>query len=69
MKTILLIFAYSLLLLPCLLVLNESESFVPNLIGLTYMIALVSYIKHNKKIAIALKKLAARLNKGDSKFI
>jgi len=69
MKTILLIFAYLLLFLPCLLILNESESFVPNLIGLTYMIALTSYIKHNKKIVIALKKLAARLNKGDNKFI
>lgn len=69
MKTTLLIFAYSLFLLPCLLVLNESDSFVPNLIGLTYMIALVSYIKHNKKMVIALKKLVARLNKGDSKFI
>lgn len=69
MKTIFLIFAYSLLLLPCLLTLNESESFTPNLIGLLYMIALVSYIKHNNKIVIALKKLAARLNRGDSKFI
>jgi len=69
MKTILLIFAYSILLLPCLLILNESNTFVPNLIGLTYMIALTSYIKHNKKIVIALKKLAARLNRGDSEFI
>lgn len=45
MKTIIIA---TILLLPCLAVFNESETFVPNILGMFYMFALYFASKTNK---------------------
>lgn len=41
MKDVLYMIAFAVILSPCLLILNESDTFVPNFIGLAYLILLV----------------------------
>lgn len=47
MKTI---FLSTILFLPCLLVLNESETIIPNLIGITYIVALFVLSRKSERI-------------------
>lgn len=47
MKTLLL---STILFLPCLLVLNESETLIPNLVGITYIIALFVLSRKSERI-------------------
>lgn len=47
MKTLLL---STILFLPCLLVLNESETIMPNLIGIAYIVALFVLSRKSERI-------------------
>lgn len=47
MKTLLL---FTILFLPCLLVLNESETIMPNLIGIAYIVALSVLSRKSERI-------------------
>ena len=60
MRNIITIFAGILLVLPCLLVLNESENVALNVAGLLYSFALtlaVKYAKEFKAFRIKMKQL------------
>ena len=60
MRNIITIFAGVLLVLPCLLVLNESENVALNIVGLLYSFALTlafKYAKEFKVFRIKMKQL------------
>lgn len=52
----------TLLLIPCLAAFNESNSFVPNIIGLSYMAAII-FGSRTRKGRLFLKKLERETNR------
>lgn len=66
MKYTLNIIILFVLLLPCLLVLNESEDYWINIVGLLYSVALSLAIKYSndfKHVRVFMKKLVERMEK------
>ena len=52
MRNILTVFVGVLLVLPCLLVLNESDNVVLNIVGLLYSVALTLALKYAKEFKV-----------------
>lgn len=64
MKQVLIIFVATLMFLPCLAVFNESDSFVPNLIGFVYIAFLAIWFrtKYGRKQLTRLYRSILKLN-------
>lgn len=64
MKQVLLIMVATLMFLPCLAVFNESDSFVPNLIGFIYIAFLAIWFrtKYGRKQLTRLYRSVLKLN-------
>ena len=65
-KTVIQLVVISILLLPCLLIFNESEYYAFNVIGLLYSILIVCCIKHSNKFKSAkayIKKVSEQEDK------
>ena len=68
MKKLITIILGIVLLLPCLLVLNDNENVALNVAGLLYAIALTLAIKYSndfKSFRARIKMLVERMDKGD----
>ena len=64
MKQIMIFAAAVVIFAPCLAVLNESDSFVPNIIGLIYIAFLVMYFrtKYGRRYLTRLYRMILKLN-------
>lgn len=67
MKTILTYIFFMIILAPCLLMFNESDTFVPNIIGVAWLGVLV--MGTPKKVAIRAYKALIRANKQVERII
>lgn len=68
MKKLITIILGIVLLLPCLLVLNDNENVALNIAGLLYAIVLTLAIKYSndfKSFRVRIKRLVERMEKGD----
>ena len=64
MKQLLIIFAATLIFLPCLAILNESDSFIPNIIGFIYIafLAILFRTKYGRKQLLTFYRTIIKLN-------
>lgn len=68
MKKLITIISGIVLILPCLLVLNDNENIALNVAGLLYAIVLTLAIKYSndfRSFRMRIKKLVERMDKGD----
>lgn len=68
MKKLIIIILGIVLLLPCLLILNDNENVALNIAGILYAIVLTLAIKYSndfKSFRVRIKKLVERMDKGD----
>lgn len=68
MKKLITIILGIVLLLPCLLVLNDNENVALNIAGILYAIVLTLAFKYSndfKEFRVRIKKLVERMDKGD----
>lgn len=64
MKQLLIIFTATLIFLPCLAILNESDSFIPNIIGFVYIAFLAVWFRteYGRKQLTRLYRSILKLN-------
>ena len=63
-QTIVIIIIGVVVALPCVMIFNDNESFLPNFIGMTYIAGLVAFCKYTKLG----KRFAKKLGEINDKF-
>ena len=63
-QTIVIIIIGVVVALPCVMIFNDNESFLPNFIGMTYIAGLVAFCKYTKLG----KRFAKKLEEINDKF-
>ena len=56
-QTIAIIIVGVVVALPCIMIFNDNESFLPNFIGLAYLVGLIAFCKYTKLGKCFAKKL------------